>query len=789
MSDPSTLPPDAASPSPRLTRRKLLRWISLSAASGVMGCGGGGGNDDDASDTAGPELGPGPGPITVDPTEPKAAFSKAGKGVPGTPVTPAQRAQALDALNTQLNQLYDSTLGIASPARTLAWLAQQDAYQTIGYSATRNVYAVFTDGRPIIIATNTRIDAAGISDGPPRPANAPPVNPGLRALAAPRSPAAAALPSAYEAGIPSRQMRYLNTWFGYGSDWPAGVWCRAGLSSMSDIGEAAYFMQEFGYQPVGGSDAFSSDAVANTVEGLKQVSGDGVFFWSTHGGTLDPGGNIIQGLMTATEAYKSTVEDTYKDEFAEGTLIYYTGPLCMDPIACKVRGSPGTHLTRLAITPKFIQKYKWKFGQHSLVFVNACASATGAMKQAFLDAGASVYIGWTKPVRLWAMCGAALDFFSLMLGLNENGGYKQGDEVNPFQRPYDWGAVMDHLHANTQAAYHLDEEDGIVELEPTFNSAVPAGFLGLRPSIYWSAFDESRSELTLIGGVFGTRPGSAAIGPDMPVDKSLISPVYGMYGILADRRISQPVPLTVLDWRSENLILKLPADGPGAAGIVQLDVDGRWSNGAQLTRVNFPLSASKTFGGSLSVQVDAQLSFRGDFRGVRLDPVQDLTYLPLVSCSTPPTATGSFIATGTYSYSEGSSTVTVEWSGSGVVGPIAPGAPGVYVTGTVTPKSRGGAFMVSIMGSGIRERMTIISPGLEPRVTVRSIGFGIASQIGGEAPFSIAVGFSPAYAAGVVTQAYTATRSSTYNSADQATRIACGPFTAEYPPEERLGGR
>ena len=53
------------------------------------------------------------------------------------------------------------------------------------------------------------------------------------------------------------------------------------------------------------------------------------------------------------------------------------------------------------------------------MFVNACASATGALKQAFLDAGASLYLGWTKPVRVWAMCGAAMDFFSLMLGLNE----------------------------------------------------------------------------------------------------------------------------------------------------------------------------------------------------------------------------------------------------------------------------------------------------------------------------------------------------------------------------------
>ena len=781
MNDTSNPTSDDLLPGPQVTRRDLLRWMSLSAASGVMGCGGGG----DASGTAGPE--PGPGPIIVTPPEPKTAFSKAGKGVPGTPVTPAQRAEALDALNAKLNQLYDSTRGIASPAGALAWLEQQDAYQTIGFSATRNVYAVFTDGRALIVGTNTRIDAVGVSDGPPKTANAFDAANRKRAQAVTRasnlkSPQAL---SDFEAGIPSKQFRYLNTWFDYGSDWPAGVWCRSGVSAMSDISQAGSHMVDFGYQPLGGNDAFSGDAAANTVEALKNVKGDGVFFWTTHGGTLDPGGNIIQGLMTGTEAYQSTVEDTYKDEFAEGTLIYYTGVLCMDPIACGTRSS-GTHYTRLAITPKFIRKYGWSFGEHSLVFVNACASASGAMKQAFLDAGASVYIGWTQPVRLWAMCGAALDFFSLALGLNENGGYTQSTEINPFQRPYDYGAVMNHLHSRTRAAYYLDDEEGIVELEPTLNAAVPAGFLGLRPSIYWTAFDEARSELSLIGGVFGTRPGTAAIGASMPCLGGNVA--CTSYGRSADWRVADATALTVKDWRSENVVLKLPADGPGSAGIVQVEVDGRWSNGAQLTRVNFPLKASKNFGGSLSVQLDANLSFRADFRGVRLDPVQDLTYSPLVACATPPSSTATFVASGVYRYSEGSTRITIEWSGSGVVG----ASEGFYVAvvaGTVTPQSRAGKFVVGFIGSGIRETRTVEFPGRPPQVTVKIIGFDITSQVDQDTGLTISVPFSVRYAADAVTQAYTVAGAGPYNNADLATQIELGPFTAEYPPEERLGGR
>ena len=100
----------------------------------------------DASGTAGPE--PGPGPIGVDPTEPKAAFSKAGKGVPGTPVSPAPRAAALDALNARLNQLYDSTRGIASAAGALVWLEQQ------ARAVQRRVPARTTRGRALRVAVH-----------------------------------------------------------------------------------------------------------------------------------------------------------------------------------------------------------------------------------------------------------------------------------------------------------------------------------------------------------------------------------------------------------------------------------------------------------------------------------------------------------------------------------------------------------------------------------------------------------------------------------------------------------
>ena len=88
MSGASTLPPDATASSPQVTRGGLPRWMSLSAASGVLGCGcdgggggGGGGEPGYGTDAATPD------PVIVTPAEPKTAFSKAGEGVPADAVT------------------------------------------------------------------------------------------------------------------------------------------------------------------------------------------------------------------------------------------------------------------------------------------------------------------------------------------------------------------------------------------------------------------------------------------------------------------------------------------------------------------------------------------------------------------------------------------------------------------------------------------------------------------------------------------------------------------------------
>lgn len=797
-------------------RRDLLRWVSAGASAWLAACGGGteeapaaagvggsggGGTSPPVTPPVTPPATPPVTPPVAPPVEPTTAFSRPGQGAAGTPVTPAQRATSLQALESRLSELWDFSSGQASAGAVLDWLSARPEFKTVGYSTTRDVYAIYTDGRPLLVATRLRTTTEGVRK---KPLQAPQNSATQRRRFSAASPLAAhdartrastaAAITDYDAGIPSRQFRFMNTWYDYGPDWPADTWARgttthpAGVASMQDPSMVADRMVDFGYQKV----AFLAEPdginTAPSVEGLKSVTGDGIFYWMTHGGTLSADGQLIQALMTGTPAYKSTVEDTYKDEFAEGTLIYCTGPLCLDKLQCKVsRGIDGEVFTRLAITPKWITKYRWRFSQHSLVFVNACSSGTGPMKQAFLDAGASLYLGWTAPVRAWALCGATVDVFSLLMGFNENNGSTEG-EISPLQRPYDWGAVFDMLNTDgkSEAVAYWDAEDGYVELEPTLNPNVAVGFLGLRPSIFQSAFNEESSELTLIGGVFGTQGGSAAIGTDQRCVGGIVA--CTSFGSVGDHPLADPLPLTVVDWKSSNVILTLPVDGVGSQGLVQLTVDGRWSNLLQLTRIRLPVRGTLTDGGSLQLSIQGELSFRCDLRGIRLQPLEPLRYAPMVVVSSAVAAQVNWQASGIYRYTEGQSTVTVEWSGAGKAQNRSAAGERALLVGTLDPQARTGA-LAAFFELVIDEKVTRSSPGLPDsvRLSKRSLSLNAEPAVAGQ-PFPVQPAFAPDYTAPAVS--FRASRTAAgHNQSGQRTVLDLGPFSSQFPPSDSIGGR
>lgn len=100
--------PSITAPSKGLTRRDLLRWISVSGAAGLWACGGG------------ESPGEGGGGGGSNGGEPTGAFSSAGKGVAGAPVSVAARQATLAALEDKLAGLYDPATGRASAAQMIA---------------------------------------------------------------------------------------------------------------------------------------------------------------------------------------------------------------------------------------------------------------------------------------------------------------------------------------------------------------------------------------------------------------------------------------------------------------------------------------------------------------------------------------------------------------------------------------------------------------------------------------------------------------------------------------------
>lgn len=274
-----------------------------------------------------------------------------------------------------------------------------------------------------------------------------------------------------------------------------------------------------------------------TVDELKAVRDAGVFYLRTHGGAVqtfdtervpDEFSEWLYSLGTATPI--SAANDArYRDDLAAGRLTYMYAEF-------KTAETDEWHY---AITIHFIRKYM-SFSPASLVFIDGCTTFDYDVRFGFADAGASVYIGWSK---VKAGDEAARYFFDRLLGANE---YKKQDPPN---RPFDYRSVLEAmgragLDVNTYAGARLaaHDRDGRFSL--------------LVPSIRNLEIDEAKAELTLTGG-FGPEEGEVEIA-----------------GTAA----------TVRSWSEEEIRVELPpADQPGGSGDVIVRVRDHESNAVPLT--------------------------------------------------------------------------------------------------------------------------------------------------------------------------------------------------------------
>ncbi len=582
---------------PRISRRTLLGWGGTSALLTACGGGGGGGGDGGAP-----------------------------PGDPGPTLPPAQRAQVLSAVEDEYERLCDGAISTSSEA-VAAFMRTRPEYRRVKVMPDGCVCGEFTDGQLHVVGNNQR-------NGQPRPATPvahttldAPARRSKATLGATRDARPAADGDVPLAGVPSS---------------PVGVSAATFLSYAEADGSAGSIENHDRWLRNAGIDLLPS--WTPTVENLKALPETGFFNWITHGGMLQAGGGISHALMTDTPADLAAIVAHLLDLQA-GNLIYYTGQYLYS------RGKWASD-TYLAITPAFIERYRWRFSTNSIVLIHACASDHEGFREAFRAAGAGVYGGWSHPVFVLAAVNAMhwmLDkFVASNLGV---------PTPNPRNRPHDYEAIKRAGDEAGMTIYDDPSEGGNVEFRFTRLNDAPGALL---PSMARMAVQENQGRLTLFGS-FGQVRGKVFVGTTLATDPS------GNENYLPWRPAGTVTELTVLDWAADEVTVELPRSGAGSAGYVAVRVGRRWGNARALTRWNGEMVVRSHGPGNLLLLHTLQYSARCDIGLWRDRPNGPLQDALATWTATPTEAPSSWTwaASGQHSHTEpGPVTSSVSWSGT-----------------------------------------------------------------------------------------------------------------------------
>ena len=332
---------------------------------------------------------------------------------------------------------------------------------------------------------------------------------------------------------------------------------------------------------------------------LRAVSGDGYFYFNTHGGrafrTKDgsgPGFYSLQSSSLVTAGSELLPE--IAADFAAGRLTYFTAPnfdSVWDPVS-------GTWVdgvdTRYGITSAFVRTY-WHFAPDSILFLNSCWSgytsdAEGAQTfiSACWDAGVGLYLGWSKLASPDTCFKTVRYFTDRLIGANK---YMK---ENPNQRGFPWELVIADMQTRNLT---FDPQTG-AHLIPF--PAPGANSILLDPSIKELLVNEWDEQL-ILRGYFGSTVGKVTVGSR---------------------------ELGGCTWKHDEIVCPLPRTGPGANGDVFVEVEGglgrpRKSNVHQLTEWNIPIKYSwDPYAGiaGLKMEGTGKLRFRADVGSYRLKP-------------------------------------------------------------------------------------------------------------------------------------------------------------------------
>jgi hypothetical protein len=390
-------------------------------------------------------------------------------------------------------------------------------------------------------------------------------------------------------------------------------------------GQIGDMLQAQGYTPV------LPPAYQNlTVENLKQVQNCGLFYLSGHStrARLRSGEETVI-FFTRTRRTRE-LENAYKADLDEGALCY-----------AFVRHRPDQEdaykvIPDYAFTPRFVRKYM-SFSADSLVVFDSCSSSHAELTAACRDKGASVIAGWSNPVQSSDAFKSMTFLFDRLLGANQ-----ASPQETPPQRPFDYEAVYADMERRNLVEFDYTADRGFkTRLILTSDQG---SFAQLAPSIQ-NLVVEERNEQLVLNGAFGNEPGFVSVGGSV---------------------------LAIRSWTPTEIVCTLPPSGAGSAGDVLVTVNNHRSNVVQLTEWKGQVRYTLTERGSLTQRFVFDVRFRGDVHAFRYDPGQEPLAQGGVFTATP-NSTCKYEFSGNWNNGAGT---TVDWSGSGSMGPDYRAQPG-----------------------------------------------------------------------------------------------------------------